>query len=164
MLHSTDCHHCHHSCLRLKTKSFSGSTEWLISSLSPAWIMGLDMWSTSTWLALVDVLGSQVEVVEVVYHYITMPSRVQHAMITSLQFSPPRGSQQTHNTMSIKCILPPVSRCAGKKRRKPDDRPFPEEDYKVFPRENLYDRIILPGKLYNLDHFTAFSEEGISFT
>ena len=63
--------------------------------------------------------------------------------------------------MSIKCILPPVSLCVGRKRRKPDDRPFPEEDYKVFPRENLYDRIILPGKLVNLEHFTAFSEEGI---
>ena len=33
----------------------------------------------------------------------------------------------------------------------------------MFPRENLYDRIILPGKLYNLDNFTSFSEEGIFF-
>ena len=31
----------------------------------------------------------------------------------------------------------------------------------MFPRENLYDRIVLPGKLYNLDHFTGLSEEGI---
>ena len=46
---------------------------------------------------MLDVVGSQVvvEVVEVVYHYITMPSRVQHAMITSLHFSPPGGSEQT---------------------------------------------------------------------
>ena len=52
--------------------------------------------------------------------------------------------------MSINCILPPVTICGtSKKRGKSDDRPFPEEDYKVFPRENLYDRIILPGRLYN---------------
>ena len=84
-----------HQCLLLRTNIFSQPTQWMISSLSPAWIMCVDMWSTSTRLALVDVVGSQVEVVEVVYHYITMPSRVQHAMITSLHFSPPRGSQQT---------------------------------------------------------------------
>ena len=45
-----------------------------------------------------------------------------------------------------------------KKRRKCDDRPFPEDDDKVFPKENLYDRIILPGKLYNIGNIAYFSE------
>ena len=93
-------------------------------------------------LAVAGVAGVEQVVEMVVYHYITMPSRVQHAMITSLHFS-----------------LPPVTFCGRKKRRKPDDRPFPEEDYKVFPRENLYDRIILPGKIYNF-HNSAPASEG----
>ena len=95
------CHHIRVVCWW--TNIFSRLTEWSISSLSPAWIMCVDMWSTSTRLALVDVLGSQVvvELVEVVYHYITMPSRAQHAMITSLHFSPPRGSQQTQNVHQV---------------------------------------------------------------
>ena len=60
--------------------------------------------------------------------------------------------------MSIKCILPLVYFRMKKKRRKLDDRPFPEDDYKVFPRENLYDRIILPGKLYHFGNFSYFAE------
>jgi hypothetical protein len=27
-----------------------------------------------------------------------------------------------------------------------DDRPFPEQDYLVFPVENMYDRIVLPDR------------------
>ena len=27
-----------------------------------------------------------------------------------------------------------------------DDRPFPEQDYLVFPQENMYDRIVLPDR------------------
>ena len=56
--------------------------------------------------------------------------------------------------MSIKCILPNVNFCGVRRRqRKIDDRPFPEDDYKVFPRENLYDRIVLPGKFYQFVNF-----------
>ena len=61
--------------------------------------------------------------------------------------------------MSIKCILPPVIFCAKKHQKKIDDRPFPEDDYKVFPRENLYDRIILPGKNH-FGHFVHDNNQG----
>jgi hypothetical protein len=27
-----------------------------------------------------------------------------------------------------------------------DDRPFPEQDYLVFPAENMYDRIVMPDR------------------
>ena len=61
--------------------------------------------------------------------------------------------------MCMKCILPPVHfRQKKKRRRKLEDRPFPKEDDKVFPRENLYERIILPGKLYHFGNFSYFAE------
>ena len=60
--------------------------------------------------------------------------------------------------MSIKCILPTVYFGQKKKKRHLDDRPFPEDDFKVFPKENLYDRIILPGKLYHFGKFSYFAE------
>ena len=46
--------------------------------------------------------------------------------------------------MAVNCFLPKL--CGAKKMRKPagDDRPFPEQDYLVFPVENMYDRIVLP--------------------
>ena len=45
--------------------------------------------------------------------------------------------------MSLSCFLPKL--CVAKKMRRPagDDRPFHEEDYLVFPQENMYDRIVL---------------------
>ena len=48
--------------------------------------------------------------------------------------------------MSINCFLPNI--CVAKKMNSPDgdDRPFPEQDYLVFPVENMYDRIVLPDK------------------
>ena len=60
--------------------------------------------------------------------------------------------------MSIKCLLPPVTLCGQRRRRRRDDRPFPEDDHNVFPRENLYDRIVLPGKLYHFGHFANHTE------
>ena len=48
--------------------------------------------------------------------------------------------------MSLNCILPKI--CGAEMMRRPagDDRPFPEQDYLVFPLENMYDRIVLPHK------------------
>ena len=46
--------------------------------------------------------------------------------------------------MALTCFLPKL--CGAKKMRRPagDDRPFPEQDYLVFPVENMYDRIVMP--------------------
>ena len=45
--------------------------------------------------------------------------------------------------MSLNCFLPKL--CGAKKMRRPagDDRPFPEQDYLVFPMEHMYDRIVM---------------------
>ena len=32
------------------------------------------------------------------------------------------------------------------RRQAGDDRPFPEQDYLVFPMENMYDRIVMPDR------------------
>ena len=54
--------------------------------------------------------------------------------------------------MSLKCLL--LKSCGSKnhEKRRGDDRPFPEEDYQVFPIENMYDRIILPGKINDIEN------------
>ena len=48
--------------------------------------------------------------------------------------------------MSLSCFLPKL--CVAKKMRRPagGDRPFPEQDYLVFPLENMYDRIVMPDR------------------
>ena len=53
--------------------------------------------------------------------------------------------------MSLNCLQ--SKPCGGKNQRKRpgDGRPFPEEDYQVFPIENMYDRIVLPGKINYLE-------------
>ena len=65
--------------------------------------------------------------------------------------------------MSLNCLL--SKPCGGKNHKKQpgDDRPFPEEDYQVFPIENMYDRIVLPGKINDLDNLKLNTKRTISF-
>ena len=65
--------------------------------------------------------------------------------------------------MSLNCLL--SKPCGGRnhKKRPGDDRPFPEEDYQVFPIENMYDRIVLPGKINELDNSKLNVERSDSF-
>ena len=59
-----------------------------------------------------------------------------------------------YKSKSVRGILTSANFCAKKnQKRQNDDRPFPEEDSLVFPKENMYDRIILPGKSYHFGHF-----------
>ena len=90
--------------------------------------------------------------------YLTAARAVYSHVVTQLLVKPQPMNiiykSKCDEKMSIKCILPPVNFCGVRRRqRKIDDRPFPEDDYKVFPRENLYDRIVLPGKFYQFVNF-----------
>ena len=65
--------------------------------------------------------------------------------------------------MSLNCLL--LKPCGGKNHKKhpSDDRPFPEEDDQVFPIENMYDRIILPGKINYMENSKLNIKRTISF-